>query len=93
MKDVIQENVIEFLNGDKYAWVTFSSKRHINKIKKIHTVRSEDFKNFIENSDGSICACIPLKWIKINPGSNKPRNLTDEQRKAIAERFKEARKK
>lgn len=62
------ENNIEFLSGQHFATVTYTNRKHINRIKKLYETRKEDFKYFVENTDGSICAKIPLRWVKINPG-------------------------
>jgi hypothetical protein len=85
------ENMIEFLTNDKKCTVTFTNRKHINRIKKIHEERRDDFSYFFENEDGSVCAKIPLKWIKINPGSKETRTMTDEQREAARKRLSDAR--
>lgn len=64
------ENMIEFNTGNHFTTVTFTSRKEINRIKKIYETRSSEFKYLIENADGSICAKFPKKWIKINPGSD-----------------------
>ena len=87
------ENMIEFIAGTRTATVTFTNKKHINIIKNLYEDRKDDFKYFVENPDGSVCAKIPLKWIKINPGSKEKRVMTDEQREAACARLAEARKK
>ena len=87
------ENVLEFISGTRTATVTFTNKKHINRIKNLYEDRKDDFKYFVENPDGSVCAKIPLKWIKINPGSKEKRVMTDEQREAVCARLAEARKK
>ena len=80
------ENVLEFISGTRTATVTFTNKKHINRIKKLYEERKDDFKYFVENPDGSVCAKLPLKWIKINPGSkpdpNKPKREMSEEQKA-----------
>lgn len=82
----LKENVIEFLSGDKHATLTFSNRTHITKIKKLYQRSPEDFEYYVENPDGSVCARIPLKWIKIS----LPRQVeyTDEQKAALAERMR-----
>ena len=85
----LKENVIEFITGDKKATLTFSNRSHITKIKKLYESNKNDFDYFIENQDGSVCARIPLKWIKLG----LPRKVTDEQRAASAERLKDMRNK
>lgn len=87
------ENMIEFLTYAHTATVTFTNPKHINRIKKLYEERKDDFKYFVENADGSVCAKIPMKWIKINAGSKNKRTMTDEQREKLAERLKKAREK
>ena len=85
------ENCIEFLSGERSAVVSFTNKKHINRIKKLYEERKDDFKYFHENTDGSICAKIPLKWIKINSGSKTGRVMTEEQKEAARIRLQKAR--
>lgn len=85
------ENVLEFISGTHTATVTFTNKKHINRIKKLYEERKDDFKYFVENPDGSVCAKLPLKWIKINPGSKNGRVMTEEQKEAARIRLKKAR--
>ena len=87
------ENMIEFISGARTATVTFTNQKHINRIKKLYEERKDDFKYFIENPDGSICAKLPLKWIKINAGSKEGRVMTEEQKEAARIRLANARKK
>ena len=91
--DNTNENCIEFLSGERSAVVSFTNRKHINRIKKLYEERKDDFKYFHENTDGSICAKIPLKWIKINSGSKTGRVMTEEQKEAARARLVEARKK
>ena len=63
-----KENMIEFLAGTRTATVTFTNGKHIRKIKDLYETNKEDFKYYYENEDGSICAKIPLKWIRISAG-------------------------
>ena len=46
--------------------------------------RPEECEIVAENQYGSLCAHIPVAWIKINP----TKQLSEEQRREIAERFK-----
>lgn len=87
------ENMIEFISGTRTATVTFTNKKHINRIKKLYEERKDAFKYFVENPDGSVCAKLPLKWIKINAGSKEGRVMTEEQKEAARIRLAEARKK
>lgn len=87
------ENCIEFLSGERSAVVSFTNRKHINRIKKLYEERKDDFKYFHENTDGSICAKIPLKWVKLNPGSKNGRVMTEEQKEAARIRLANARNK
>lgn len=79
----MKENVIEWLNGQDTVTVTLSQGKCINKIKKLAESHA-DVKILAENSDGSILAKLPLKFIKISA----PRQLTEEQRQQARERLK-----
>lgn len=85
------ENVLEFISGTRTATVTFTNQKHINRIKKLYEERKDDFKYFKENTDGSVCAKIPLKWIKINAGSKTGRVMTEEQKEAARIRLQKVR--
>lgn len=80
------ENSIEWITGERYAVVTFTDRKMINRVKKIYEERSDEFKYLHENPDGSICAKLPKKWIRCNPGSiqdpNKPKKEMSEEQKA-----------
>ena len=93
MSERNMENVVEFISGTRTATVTFTNQKHINRIKKLYEERKDDFKYFIENPDGSICAKLPLKWIKINAGSKEGRVMTEEQKEAARIRLENARNK
>lgn len=86
------ENMIEFLSGARTATVTFTNRKHISRIKKLYEERKDEFKYYYENKDGSVCAKIPLKWIKINagalPGTTRTkREMTEEEKQALRERL------
>jgi hypothetical protein len=86
--------VIEFFKNAHYATVSFTNPKHIRKIKELYEEHKEDFKYFKLNSDGSVCAKIPLKWIRISPGrTGTKRELTEEQRQALRERLAAGREK
>ena len=93
MSERNMENVLEFISGTRTATVTFTNKKHINRIKNLYEDRKDDFKYFVENPDGSVCAKIPLKWIKINSGSKTGRVMTEEQKEAGRIRLANARNK
>ena len=70
------ENAIEFLNGDDKATVSFNKQKYITKIKKLASSRPDEVEIAAENEDGSICAHVPVGWIKIVP----KRKYSDEER-------------
>lgn len=83
--DHSNENNIEFLTGQRKVTFTFTARKYINRIKKYKESHPDDV-DFVENSDGSICGHVPLKWLKISP----PRKveLTDEQKAERSERMR-----
>ena len=78
------ENVIEFLNNQHSITVSFCMPKWINKVKKLSEEHPDDVKILAENEDGSICAKLPTKYLKISP----PRKISEEQKQAASERFK-----
>lgn len=82
--DTNKENMIDFISGFKTCTCSFTNRKHINRIKKLYEERRSEFDYFYENEDGSVCARIPLKWIKINPGSlpDAPKREMSEEHKA-----------
>lgn len=76
LDDYGNENVIEFLKGQSKATVTFSQGRYKTRVKKLAEKFPEECNIIAENQDGSICAHIPVAWVRINP----PMSLTEEQR-------------
>ena len=62
-------------------------QKWINKIKKLKAEHPEDVKIIAENQDGSICARLPIKYLKISA----PKKVSEEQRQAASERFKKLR--
>ncbi len=79
--DRCMENVIEFLENQERATVTFSQGRYKTRIRRLAAERPEECQIVAENQDGSLCAHIPVAWIKINP----TQQLTEEQREQRAE--------
>lgn len=85
----LQENAIEWFSGNKLACITLSQKKYINKVLRL--AEETDQVNIVaRNSDGTICAHIPVSWIKINP-PRQGRVFTDEEKAETAERLKLAR--
>lgn len=76
------ENVIEFLKDGKTATLSLSQGRYKTRIRELTQSHPEECEIVAENKDGSMCAHVPVDWIRINPSLN----LTEEQRKKCAER-------
>lgn len=81
------ENNIEWLTNQRKAAASFTQEKWVKKIKKLYEEHPEEME-LHENYDGSIFVKFPLKWVKI---SCVKRQLTDEQKQAMAERLKKAR--
>ena len=81
------ENCIEFLNNQHSITVSFCMQKWINKVKKLKEEHPNDVKILAENEDGSICARLPINYLKISA----PRKVSDEQRQRASERFKKLR--
>ena len=77
------ENAIEFIKDSDRATVSFSQGRYITRIKKLAAERPEECKIVAENKDGSICAHVPVTWVKIAP----PKQYTEEYQQQLAERL------
>ena len=83
-----QENVIEWVRGDKEVTVTFpSSTKFNNTVRKLAEKYPDEVKIVAINKDGSIVAHLPLNYVKIS----HPRVLTDEQKQAAADRLNRVR--
>ena len=77
------ESVIEFIKGSEIATVSFPRGKFRSRIKKLAEAYPAECKIIAENEDGSLCAHIPVKWIRINP----TKRMTDEQRRKLASRL------
>ena len=82
------ENCIEFLNNQHQITVSFCMSKWINKVKKLHEEYPNDVKILAENPDGSICAKLPVKFLKISA----PRKVSEDQRQAASESIKKLQK-
>ncbi len=83
------ENCIEWIKNGNTATVTFSQVKYINKIEKLANKFPDEVsvvhRNYNkEGNISSIVAHIPISYIQI---SNRKRDLSEEERKAIGERL------
>lgn len=88
MPNSYRENSIEWFNREQRVNFTLNQLKLKNQIKKLIDEGDTEIKITDEADDGSITGTMPLSYVKIS----KPhkRNLTDEQRKAVATRFRKA---
>lgn len=82
------ENVIEWLKDSKMATVTFTQRRYITRVRQYAESRPGECSILAENADGSICARVPVSWIKVSP----PKIYTEEQKKEMQNRLSSTRK-
>lgn len=80
------ENTIEFTTGSKCVTVSLSQGRYKNRVKQLAKSHPEECEIVAENQDGSICAHIPVKWIRINPGSE----ISEEHKEKLRENLRKA---
>lgn len=81
------ENAIEWLKDKKTATVSLTQGRTISRIKKFSQSHPDECKIIAENKDGSICARIPVSWVKLTP----PRSVTEVQKEAARQNMKDLR--
>lgn len=84
--DTMNEFCIEWIKGAEYAGITVPSGTALkSKILRLAEKFPDEVKIKAENSDGSLFAHIPVKYVKISP----PKKISDEQKEAASERFKQ----
>lgn len=82
----MNEFVIEWVKGGDYAGVTVPSRTALkSKLLNLSEKNPDDVKIIAINEDGSVYAHIPINYVKISP----PRKVSDEQKKAAGERFRQ----
>lgn len=79
------ENCIEWIRDEERATLSLSQRRTITRVKELAESHPEECKIVAENKDGSICARIPVSWVRINP----ERKLTEEERKRRSDAMRE----
>ena len=83
--DVLRENVIYWIDGDKFATVNFTaSSRYASRLRKLAEKFPDECK-VIHDEKGVITGAVPVKAIKMNILN---RNLTDEEKDELRERFR-----
>ena len=85
------ENVIEWLSGQDRVTVTFTQRKFVSRIKKLASEHDE-VEIIAENPDGSICAHLPLNYIKVS-APRAGNEMSPERKEQMAQILKEAREK
>lgn len=81
------ETIINFNEGEDTASVYTHNKSLRRKLEKLAQERPKDCRLFkVSHRDQAVEYYIPKGWIRIYP----PRQISDEQREAMAERLKTA---
>ena len=82
------ENVIEWLRGDKIAAISAPNKSRLKgKVLKLAEQFPDEVEIRARNKDGSIFAHVPVSFVTIR----KPKQVSETQREAARENFKKAR--
>ena len=83
----MQENAIEWLSTQKVVTVTLGNGRIKTQVEKLVESRPDEVQITARNSDGTIVAHVPLKWVNIRP----TRRMSEEQKRQASERLKQYR--
>ena len=81
------ENVIEWYTEEKMVSVTVHQGKHKSQLLKLAEKFPDEVQILAHNEDGSIFAHVPKRYINIR----RPREMTEEQRIANAERLRDIR--
>ena len=85
----MQETCVEFIKGEStLSWYSSDSK-WIARMVQLANERPDEVEIVYKDEEGLMAHC-PASWFK-PPKPPIKRNMTDEQRKAAAERMKNAR--
>lgn len=84
----LKETCIERIAGDSYCTVYTSERKNMNKLVSLLNKYPNEVK-LISNDGESVMVHVPADWMQfVRPP--KKMNLTEEQRKAAAERLKKS---
>lgn len=82
----MNEFSIEWIKGAEYAGVTAPSGTALkSKLLRLAKEKPDEVKMVAINQDGSVFVHVPVAYIKVSP----PRQVSDEQKEAASERFKQ----
>lgn len=83
----MKECSIAWIKGGDYAEVSaYSNSKLKGQIERLAKSCPDDVKIIAENDDGSIFAHVPIKWVNVR----RPRQMSEEQKEAAAERLRKA---
>ncbi len=74
------ENCIEWVKDQERTTVSLSQRRIISRVEKLALERPEECQIVARNADGSICAHVPVTWIKISPPAIRTENQREQAR-------------
>ena len=80
-------------NDEGLMYISSDERKFINHILKLHREHPVDVEIICmpDENDGCLYAVVPIKWLKVSPP--RVNNMSEEQRKAAAERLSSYRKK
>lgn len=84
----MNENVIEWLDGEDVIAVTLHQKRFVNQVRNL-AKQDKNVTILAENSDGSIFAHLPISYLKLR--RNRTVNQTAEEKSEWADRMRQLR--
>lgn len=82
------ETAVEYIKGETYLTWYSDEPKYVNRIRQLAADGAD--VQIVSDSGDSITAHCPISWFK-PPKPPIKRNMTDEQRKAAAERMKNMR--
>lgn len=85
-----KETIINFNEAEKTASVYTMNPKLLKQLTQLVEDGNEDITIHKKYNDGAIDFYVPKKWIKVKPPTK--RVLTDEQKKALADRLANSRK-
>jgi hypothetical protein len=84
------ETVFEHLDGKDTWTISTDERTWKNRLCKLAEQNPAEVECVAVNHDGSVMYHVPVSWVRLRPPAK--RNLTEEQRAALAERIKSVRK-
>lgn len=80
------ENAIEFAKDSERATVSFTQGRYKSRIKRLAKSHPGECQIIAEGEDGSLCAHIPVRWVRINPS----KEISEEHKDRLRENLEKA---